>query len=235
MMTYIRIGSITPIDIGCGFNRTYVICGIDEAGKGSVLGPMVVAGVLAPDMDIVALTGVEDSKTLSRKRRELLYEVIMEKFLTACTIISAQEIDRLRADITMNDIVARAHADVIRKLSCDTAYVDACDVNAKRYGETVSAYVGGVCQIVSEHKADDRFPVVSAASIIAKVTRDRCIEGLYKEFGNFGSGYPSDPYTIRFLETYIQEFSRPPSCARLSWETTRRIRDSLLQPSLFDF
>ena len=91
---------------------------------------MVVAGVLAPDMDIVALTGVEDSKTLSRKRRELLYEVITEKFLTACTIISAQEIDLLRADITMNDIVARAHADVIRKLSCDTAYVDACDVNA---------------------------------------------------------------------------------------------------------
>ncbi len=212
-----------------------MICGIDEAGKGSVLGPMVVAGVLAPDMAVVGLKGVADSKTLSRKRRESLYEEITKEFVTACTIISAEEIDRFRADITMNDIIARAHADVIRKLPCRTAFVDACDVNAQRYGETVSGYVGGVCQIVSEHKADERFSVVSAASIVAKVTRDRCIDELHKEFGNFGSGYPSDPYTIRFLETYIQEFSSPPSCARLSWETTRRIRDRLLQSSLFDF
>lgn len=212
-----------------------MICGIDEAGKGSVLGPMVVAGVLAPDMAEVALTGVADSKTLSRKRRELLYEAITKKFVTACTIISAEEIDRLRAEISMNDIVARAHADVIRKLPCNTAFVDACDVNAERYGRVVSGYVGGVCSIVSEHKADERFPVVSAASVVAKVTRDRCVDGLHEKFGNFGSGYPSDPYTVRFLETYIKEFTFPPSCARLSWETTRRIRDRLSQPSLFDF
>ncbi|WFN35720.1 ribonuclease HII [Methanogenium sp. S4BF] len=212
-----------------------MICGIDEAGKGSVLGPMVVAGVLASDMAEVAATGVADSKTLSRKRRESLYEVITGKFVTACTIISAQEIDRLRAEISMNEIVARAHADVIRQLPCDTAFVDACDVNAERYGRTVSAYVGGDCSIVSEHKADVRFPLVSAASVVAKVTRDRCIDGLHEEFGNFGSGYPSDPYTIRFLETYISEFTRPPSCARSSWETTRRIMDRLSQPSLFDF
>ncbi len=213
----------------------YVICGIDEAGKGSVLGPMVVAGVLAPAMGDVAVIGVADSKTLSRKRRESLYIGITEKFYTACTIISAEEIDRLRAEITMNDIVARAHADVIRKLSCDTAFVDACDVNAERYGRTVSAYVGGGCSIVSEHKADVRFPVVSAASVVAKVTRDRCIERLHEEFGNFGSGYPSDVYTIQFLEKYLIEFGTPPSCARSSWETTRRIRERLSQASLFDF
>lgn len=213
----------------------YVICGIDEAGKGSVLGPMVVAGVSALDMDGFALTGVADSKTLSRKRRELIYGEITEKFVTACTIIPAKEIDRLRAEITMNDIVARAHADVIRKLPCDTAFVDACDVNAERYGRTVSGYAGEGYSIVSEHKADVRFPVVSAASIVAKVTRDRCVERLHEEFGNFGSGYPSDPYTIRFLETYITEFGLPPTCARSSWETTRRIIDRLSQASLFDF
>ena len=212
-----------------------MICGIDEAGKGSVLGPMVVAGVLAPDMAVMALTGVADSKTLSRKRRELLYETITNTFATACTIISAQDIDRFRAEISMNDIVARAHADVIRKLPCATAYVDACDVNALRYGKTVSGYLGGMCLIVSEHKADARFPVVSAASVVAKVIRDRCIDELHEEFGNFGSGYPSDPYTVQFLETYIQEFRRPPFCARLSWETTRKIQDRILQPSLFDF
>ncbi|WP_338036404.1 ribonuclease HII [Methanogenium marinum] len=213
----------------------YVICGIDEAGKGSVLGPMVVAGVSAPDMDDFALTGVADSKVLSRKRREILYYEITEKFVTACTVISAKEIDSLRAEITMNDIVARAHADVIRKLPCDTAFVDACDVNAKRYGKTVSGYAGEGYSIVSEHKADVRFPVVSAASIVAKVTRDRCVEKLHEEFGNFGSGYPSDPYTIRFLETYIEECGVPPTCARSSWETTRRILDRLSQASLFDF
>ena len=212
-----------------------MICGIDEAGKGSVLGPMVIAGVLVSDMDEVAVTGVADSKTLSRKRRELLYGAITENFATACKIISAEEIDRLRAEISMNDIVARAHADVIRMLPCETAFVDACDVNAKRYGETVSVHVGGNCTIVSEHKADVRFPVVSAASVVAKVTRDRCIGRLHEEFGDFGSGYPSDPYTIRFLETYISEFTVPPSCARSSWETTRRIMGRLSQPTLFDF
>nr|WP_165074540.1 ribonuclease HII [Methanogenium sp. MK-MG] len=212
-----------------------MICGIDEAGKGSVLGPMVVAGVSAHDMDEVALTGVADSKTISRKRRESLYSEITEKFVTATAIISAEEIDRLRAEISMNDIVARAHAEVICKLPCATAFVDACDVNAERYGRTVSRYAGGNYSIVSEHKADVRFPVVSAASVVAKVTRDRCIESLHEEFGNFGSGYPSDSVTIRFLETYIAESGHPPACARSSWETTRRIMSRLSQASLFDF
>lgn len=213
----------------------YVICGIDEAGKGSVLGPMVVAGVSAPDMDMVTSTGVSDSKTLSRKRRETLYAEITENFVFACRIISAEEIDRLRADISMNDIVAQAHAEVIRKIPCETAFVDACDVNAERYGRTVSRYAGEGYSIVSEHKADARYAVVSAASVVAKVTRDRCIDLLHQEFGNFGSGYPSDPLTIQFLEGYITENETPPSCARSSWETTRRIIDRLSQATLFDF
>jgi ribonuclease HII len=217
-------------------NIIYVICGIDEAGKGPVLGPMVVGGVSARDMDEVALTGVADSKTLSRKRREFLYDEITEHFVTATIILSAEEIDRLRAEMSMNVIVARAHAEVICKLSCDTAYVDACDVNAERYGRTVAGYTGKRTDaIVAEHKADARYPIVSAASVVAKVTRDRCIERLHEEFGNFGSGYPSDAVTIRFLETYIAESGHPPSCARASWETTRRIMNRLSQPTIFDF
>ena len=212
-----------------------MICGIDEAGKGSVLGPMVVAGVFAPDMDVVASTGVLDSKVLSRKRRESLFQEITENFVFACRIISAEEIDRLRAEISMNEIVAQAHAEVIRKLPPGTAYVDACDVNAERYGRTVSGYAGEAYTIVAEHKADARYPIVSAASIVAKVTRDRCILSLHEEFGDFGSGYPSDPVTIHFLEDYIRDHARPPSCARTSWETTRRIMDRLSQASLFDF
>lgn len=213
----------------------YVICGIDEAGKGSVLGPMVIGGVSAPDMDVVASTGVADSKTLSRKRRETLYSEITEHFNFASKIISAEEIDNLRAEMSMNDIVAQAHAEVIRKLPSGTAFVDACDVNAQRYGRTVARYVGEGYSIISEHKADTRYPVVSAASVVAKVTRDRCIDLLHEEFGNFGSGYPSDSLTIQFLEDYIMEYGMPPSCARMSWETTRRIMDRLSQSSLFDF
>ncbi|WAI02602.1 ribonuclease HII [Methanogenium organophilum] len=212
-----------------------MICGVDEAGKGSVLGPMVIAGVSAPDMDIVASTGVADSKTLSRNRREIIYREITENFLFACRIISAEEIDRLRAEILMNEIVAQAHAEVIRKLPSCTAFVDACDVNAERYGRTVGGYAGDGYSVISEHKADVRYAVVSAASVVAKVTRDRCIDLLHEEFGNFGSGYPSDPLTIQFLEDYIKEFMQPPSCARTSWETTRRIMDRLSQATLFDF
>ncbi|HUT38177.1 MAG TPA: ribonuclease HII [Methanoregula sp.] len=212
-----------------------MICGVDEAGKGSVLGPMVVAAVGVSSEDVFSDFEVNDSKLLSSKVRERLYAIIRKRFRVVTVRIEAHEIDEIRMGMTMNACVARAHARVIDKLSPTLAYVDACDVNAIRYADTVKSHLEQACEIVSEHHADQTFKVVSAASIVAKVTRDRAIAALSKKYGEIGSGYPSDPVTIRFLNSYIDEHRVPPPIARKSWKTVSAILTKKTQSSLRDF
>ena len=210
-------------------------CGVDEAGKGSVLGPMVVAGVGYSGDDDLAGIAVKDSKQLSPERREELFGTIIAHCVIATEIISASEIDRYRSRMTMNSLVAILHARVIRKISPRAAYVDACDVNAPRYGRMVAGQLGFPCRVVSEHHADETYRIVSAASIVAKVIRDRKIQELGDEFGMIGTGYPSDPETITWLSSYISENGGPPSCARKSWKTIAGLMAGMEQTSFSDF
>lgn len=212
-----------------------MICGVDEAGKGSVLGPMVIAAVGISSEDILEGIRVRDSKLLSAKERERLYKIIKKKCQVATVRLDAQQIDIMRRDMTLNEAVARSHAQVIIKLSPDYAYLDACDVNTFRYAEMVKNHLIQPCEIISEHHADEKFPVVSAASIIAKVTRDRAIATLAKKYGTIGSGYPSDPVTINFLNSYIDEYRVPPPIARKSWKTVSAILSRKSQRNLDDF
>jgi ribonuclease HII len=212
-----------------------VICGVDEAGKGSVLGPLVVAAVGVRSEESLAGLGLRDSKLLSEKERERLFPLIRKRCKVATVKLDAQEIDRVRLGMTLNAAVARAHAQAISKLSPSCAYVDACDVNIFRYAEMVKSNMPVPCEIVSEHHADEKFLVVSAASIIAKVTRDRAIRTLAKKYGEIGSGYPSDPVTVRYLEGYIGEHSTPPPIARRSWKTVGNLLAKKSQSSLGDF
>ena len=212
-----------------------MICGVDEAGKGSVLGPMVIAAVGISSDDILKEIRVRDSKLLSAKERERLYKIIRKKCQVATVRLDAGQIDIMRRDMTLNEAVARSHAQVIVKLSPDYAYLDACDVNTFRYAEMVKNHLVLPCEIISEHHADEKFPVVSAASIIAKVTRDRAIATLAKKYGTIGSGYPSDPVTIRFLNSYIDENRVPPPIARKSWKTVSAILSKKSQRRLNDF
>lgn len=209
------------------------ICGVDEAGKGPVLGPMVVAAVCCSDQQELADLGVMDSKSISPKRRSELYADIVKQYPYAITIRSAADIDHLRQEMTMNEITARAHAEVAASLKCDTLYLDACDVNEERYGLTVGRYLGHTCTIIAKHRADSLFPVVSAASIIAKVVRDGLILDLKAEYGQIGSGYPSDPITIEFLKNYIQKNRQPPPIARSSWATVKKMMGKTGQLTLF--
>ena len=172
---------------------------------------------------------------LSAKERERLYTLIRKRCKVATVRLDAEDIDRIRTEMTMNAAVARAHAQVISKLSPSLANVDACDVNIFRYAEMVKSNLQKSCEIVSEHHADEKFPVVSAASIIAKVTRDRAIVTLSKKYGELGSGYPSDPVTIRFLTNWIDEHKSPPPIARKSWKTVSAIMAKRSQKSLMDF
>jgi len=208
---------------------------VDEAGKGSVLGPMVIAAVGVSSENVFAEVEVADSKLLSPKVRERLYITIRKRFRVATIRIDAHEIDEIRTGMTMNACVARAHAQAIDKLSPAIAYVDACDVNAFRYADMVKSHLETSCEIVSEHNADQTFKVVSAASIVAKVTRDRAITALSKKYGEIGSGYPSDPVTIGFLSAYIDEHKCPPPIARKSWKTVTAMLGKKQQSQLSQF
>ena len=212
-----------------------MICGVDEAGKGSVLGPLVVAAVAVPTESALDDLGVKDSKLLSGKERERLYLLIWKRCRVVTVRLDAREIDEVRTGMTLNSAVARAHARAISRLSPSRAYVDACDVNCFRYAEMVKNNLDLACEIVSEHHADEKFPVVSAASIVAKVTRDRAIAILSKKYGEIGSGYPSDPVTIRFLTAWIDEHKTPPPIARKSWKTVSAILAEKSQSRLADF
>lgn len=213
--------------------RVRNICGVDEAGKGPVLGPMVVAGVACSDLEELAGLGVMDSKVLTAKRRETLFELIKKEFPYAVVIRTASDIDTLRSEMTMNTITARAHAEVVATLGCPVAYLDACDVNEDRYGRTVAGYIGKPCQVIAKHKADRTCPAVSAASIVAKVIRDGLVDSYKEEYGEIGSGYPADPVTIGFLTRYIREHGSPPPIARRSWATVKNLMNNTGQKKLF--
>lgn len=211
-----------------------MICGVDEAGKGAVFGPLVVAAVACGSDEEAGATGARDSKTLSPKRREEIYAEITARFQVATRTIPPREIDA-RPARTLNLCIARAHAAVISDLGPDLAILDACDVDAGRYGRTVAGYLTRACRLRSVHEADRIHPVVGAASIVAKVLRDRAIADLAREHGEIGSGYPSDPVTIAWLREYLKRERAPPSFARASWATTRDLMDELFQTHVTDF
>lgn len=239
---YIRPGNrrypgcrCTTLEISCLSYHRSVFCGVDEAGKGAVLGPMVIAAVGCTDPGDLLALGLRDSKQLTPSRRELLYDEIVPRFPSTVLAIAPGEIDEHRRRMTMNTLLADAHAQVIARLRPAVAYVDACDVVAPRHGRHVAGRLGFRCRVVARHHADETYPVVMAASIVAKVTRDRAIVELTDRYGPLGSGYPSDEETVAFLLREMQANGRPPLCARWSWETVRSARERLEQASIFDF
>lgn len=202
------------------------ILGIDEAGRGSVLGPMVIAGVVVPEkMDkILVRMGVKDSKRLTANRRTILSRKLRKMFDYEIVVISAREIDDLRANgVNLNEIEKNAMESIILKLQPEKAIVDAVDVKAERFQENLCKDTG--IDVVAEHKADDKYVEVSAASIIAKAERDDYIKEINKEYiksGGIGSGYPSDPTTKKFLANYA--YDEMPDFVRKSWATVAKMK-----------
>ena len=205
--------------------------GIDEAGRGPMIGPMVICGVLIDSKKLPELkqTGARDSKTLSHSQRLKLKEKI-ERVASKIVIrsVSAADIDRLRKRTTLNEIEVVEFASIVKALKPQMVYVDAADVKAVRFGEKIGKLSGLVSKgvvVISEHKADSKYPIVSAASIIAKVERDRVISEYHKKYGDFGSGYPSDPKTVNFVKNLVRNNMALPPIIRKSWESVRKILD----------
>lgn len=209
-----------------------LVAGVDEAGRGCVIGPLVVAGILVKEEQtrVLRQLGVKDSKLLSRTKRETLYTKITQLAESHHVVkLLPSEIDRAveckRKLHKLNRLEAKTMTQIINVLKPDEAYVDAADVLEERFKQHIQEGLTFKTRITSKHKADKLFPVVSAASIIAKVERDREIATLKEVYGDFGSGYLGDKKTIRFLKQWIQTHPEYPNCIRQSWKTAKQIKN----------
>jgi ribonuclease HII len=206
-----------------------MICGVDEAGRGPCFGPLVVAGVLVENDGELVRIGACDSKQLTPKQREQLAPQIKQiatKY--ELIILPASDIDDLRKTMTLNELEVFVYSKIIEKLKPDICYVDAVDVNEGRFGRDIVSHLSFKPQIISTHKADERYPIVGAASILAKVTRDEHVKKIAQELEPalnlpLGSGYPADPLTKKFLETWVARFGSLPPYVRQSWDTCQRL------------
>lgn len=204
--------------------------GIDEAGRGPVLGPLVVAGVATEDPAPLAEMGCRDSKMLSPAKREALDRLLRRQagVRVEVRVVEAATLDLERARRSLNDIEADRFREIALALQPRLLYVDAADVDAARFGRSVSRGLPRGTKVVSEHRADDSYPIVGAASIVAKVARDAAVAELARRLERklempLGSGYAHDDRTRLFLRAWHERFGDLPEGTRRSWATVKEM------------
>ncbi len=204
------------------------ICGIDEAGKGPVIGPMIIVGAMTDERSIERLkeAGVKDSKLLSPKRREEIYKKITKFLKYKVVKLTPKKIDTYVKDNHLNELEAVKICEIINDLNPDVAIIDCPSPNKKAFKEFVYERIKNKkIKLIVEHKADYKYEIVGAASIIAKVTRDKEVRSIEKKYKiSVGSGYPSDPRTAEFIkENWNREDIS--NIFRKSWQTWRRLKE----------
>ena len=218
-----------------------MLCGVDEAGRGPVFGPMIVAGVNFENDKILNQNNIRDSKKITPKRREYLSNIIRKHAEKIEVIqISASDIDDMRRIMTLNELEVNVFGLIIQKLRPEICYVDSADVNDIRFGNNILAKLDYKPTIISKHKADDIYPIVGAASIIAKTIRDKEIRKIESELRKklnlpLGSGYPADPITKNFLIKWVDNYNTLPPHTRASWKTSQTILKNKQIKKLDDF
>jgi len=218
-----------------------MICGVDEAGRGPCFGPLVVAGDLVENDATLVKIGACDSKRLTPKKREQIAAQIQRSGARyEIMVLPAEDIDDLRKTMTLNELEVFVFSKIIEKLKPDVCYVDAADVKEQRFGKDILARLSFHPQMISQHKADEHYPVVGAASILAKVTRDEHVRRIAQELEPMlnrplGSGYPADPETKTFLETWVNTFGSLPPHVRTSWDTCQKLMKNHHTKKLDDF
>lgn len=207
--------------------------GVDEAGKGPVVGSMFVAAVRAPRAALP--DAIDDSKRLTDTKREALADRLRSDPRVSVGIAEVTP-DRIDAE-NMNDLAVAAHAEAIDAVAerDDHGHCDAADVDAERFGNRVNNRTSTDVTIEATHSADATDPLVGAASVIAKSERERHVETLGERFGEIGSGYPSDPITRTFLREYYLDHGQFPPPTRTSWSTCASIRAETEQTGIEEF
>jgi len=215
-----------------------LICGIDEAGRGPVIGPLVICGVVIEDKKLKHLEaiGVKDSKELTPSARQKLFYKIKKLVKNyKVVIVEPHEIDEsVNSEKTnINWLEAKKSALIINNLKPDKVIIDCPSNNVDMYREMIIGYLEDKSTaVILEHKADTKYPIVGAASIIAKVTRDFEIEKIKKNYNvEFGSGYPSDELTQKFLKENFNRYS----FFRKSWASYKEASKKGSQSKLTDF
>jgi ribonuclease HII len=203
--------------------------GVDEAGRGPVVGPLCVAAVYWDDVEWPESLALRDSKKMSAEQREKAYERITARLPHAISMVppwlighSSRALPRLEAE----EIAKMLGRFPDGELICDRLST----------GEAIHEFLrdrcpGRECRFESE--ADDRYPPVSAASVLAKVTRDRAMDRLADDWGTIGSGYPSDARTREWLTEWYRDNRAWPPIVRTSWSTTRDIEREIDQEAMF--
>ena len=220
-------------------DKHVLIGGVDEAGRGSIIGPLVIAGISIRQDRIMDLhhVGVRDSKMLTAKARASLFAIISEMVDSLCIYkIDCSVIDENVLSKGLNKLEAETMAYVIENLKADMVYVDSCDTNPRRYKNHIeSRLITSKSKLYSMHHADSLNIVVSAASIIAKIVRDGEIQEIRKTHCNIGSGYPSDEKTMRFIRNWVSEYKCAPRFARKSWRPLREMLEEVSNYKITQF
>ena len=221
--------------------------GIDDAGRGPLIGPMILAGVLlnSEQEKFLKKHNVRDSKVVEHPMRVKLSKIIKEGsegfFVVKATpeeidsaIISGKNLNTLEA-MKMAEVINEINDGKFRKLEIKVI-VDCPSVNIRAWQGTLMHYLKNIenLDLHCEHKADVNHPAVSAASILAKVAREEAVAKLKKEFGDIGSGYPSDPNTIKFLKKYGKKYENS-GIFRKSWSTWKSLFSEPGQKTMNDF
>jgi ribonuclease HII len=210
--------------IGVTKHSGSIVVGVDEAGRGPLIGPMVVASVAIEENLIEELSkiGVRDSKRLSRSARERLFEKILTISRVSLVItFSPRDLDARNINTLELEAIEKILDAFVKILGgCPRIYIDLFTSQKRISG------LRSICpDIVAEHRADSRYAVVSAASIVAKVLRDWHVDSIRKALGDFGSGYPSDPRTREWiLRTGGEELEMARMFIRHKWSTLERLR-----------
>jgi ribonuclease HII len=213
-----------------------IIAGIEEAGRGPVIGPMVMAIACCEEKDEFKLKtmGVKDSKMLTPNQREKLYNEIKDLCKFELVKIQPEEIDAavMSEETNLNWMEADKSIILINKLRPDKVILDCPSTNLKAYKDYIMKKLEYKPILVVEHKADVNYTIVGAASILAKVSRDHEIRKLKAKHGvDFGSGYPSDPLTMEFT---LKNFDKYPFF-RHSWDTWQRAKKRGGQKKIGEF
>jgi ribonuclease HII len=209
--------------------------GVDEAGRGSIVGPLVVAGIGIRESKIALLRkmGVKDSKAVNPRVRAQLFGEILKVVDSLCIYkIGPVEVDGSVLLKGLNRLEAKVMANVINTIKADEVYVDCCDVNPQRYKEYMEHHLTCKPKLYSMHHADVINMVVSAASIVAKITRDKEIQHICGKYGSIGSGYPSDERTMRFIRDWVAKNGSAPEFTRKSWKPLQIMLNDMIPKKL---
>lgn len=220
---------------------TKFIAGIDEAGRGCVLGPLVIAVCVIDEKDIDYFKdlGITDSKLVPKHKRKAMFDIIKQKAKEyEIRLVTAQELNVKMSRHSLNEIEAQEIAELITNLHVKVSgvYIDCPDTSPEHFKKRLEilSQKENFKNILNnsfyiEHKADLNYVVVSCASILAKVTRDAIIEEVV---GKNISGYSSDQRTIDYLKEYILKNKCLPETARVKWETINKIMAELYQKKI---